>query len=219
MGREYPMNKSLCLKQWEVRAMLEGRLTQVRRPVKFGEPFEDHSNWNLHAELPDGSHMWSSKMPVEDYPEGIRKGGGMVAPYAVGDVVSIKETYCDLGDGSIPGRILYKATFDDITTEMMKQSGHGTPIWRSPATMPLWASRLSRVVTGVRCERVQEINEQDAIKCGIAPEITICSLEDVSVKEPFGYRYSYSVQIDKDYPLYPFDSNPWQFVYEVGEVK
>lgn len=42
--------------------------------------------------------------------------------------------------------------------------------WRSPLFMPEWASRLKIEFTSVRCERLQEISEEDAIAEGIWAE-------------------------------------------------
>jgi hypothetical protein len=197
-------NKSLCLHEWEVHAMLEGRLTQVRRPVKDQSLVEYD---DVTKEF-----IYVHKKECGGYCDYSCNKNNIGSPYAVGDVVSIKETYCDLGDGSIPGRILYKATFDDITTEMMKQSGHGTPIWRSPATMPLWASRMSRVVTGVRVERVQEITLANMVALGFDDLRNIPSGVPCMINR-------YQKQWDSDYPRYPWEDNVWQWVYEVGEVK
>lgn len=46
---------------------------------------------------------------------------------------------------------------------------HGKAIWRSPATMPAWASRITLEVVGVRCVRLHQLCEDDMRKAyGIA---------------------------------------------------
>jgi hypothetical protein len=82
-----------------------------------------------------------------------------------GNHLYVKETFCDLGAGD--NRIIYKATFDDLTAEMMKQSGHGLPIWKPSIFMPRWASRITLEIVNIRVERVQDISEEDAIAEGI----------------------------------------------------
>jgi hypothetical protein len=83
-----------------------------------------------------------------------------------GDRLWIRETFCDLGGGSMPGRVLYKASFDDMTAEMMKQSGHGIPIWKPSIHIPRWASRITLEIVSVKVERLQDISEEDAIAEG-----------------------------------------------------
>lgn len=41
--------------------------------------------------------------------------------------------------------------------------------WRSSMFMPKWACRCKKIIKSMRCERVQDITEEDAIKEGIAP--------------------------------------------------
>ena len=185
--------KSLILRPWELRAMLDGRLKQVRRVVKLQE-FQPcttvpGSDWYFRDSK---TGIWSdvsSKRLFEKH-----------TPYAVGDTVAVKESWFPKpkSDG---GGAVYKAT--DAHNFM-----EGMP-WKSPVTMPLWASRLSCVVTGVRCERVQEISQEDMLRCGVTE---LYGLSEMVINTYYEYWKA-------DYPRYPWESNPFAWVYELGEVE
>lgn len=66
--------------------------------------------------------------------------------------------------------------------------------WRSPATMPQWASRRSAVVKSVRAVRAAEIS----------PEMGVPMMNMVR-------------QFNRDNPRTPYESNPWVWVYEMEE--
>lgn len=78
------------------------------------------------------------------------------SPYGVGDRLWVRETWRCFGGREyeyqqIKENIIYRATADSDEGE-----------WRSAIFMPRWASRLSREVTDVRVERLQDISDEDA---------------------------------------------------------
>ena len=128
---------SFPMKQWEVRALLAGRLTQFRRLVK---PQPDSGPNGKLLNL--GGNEW-----------GLSDGdlaGSWTAPYQPGDQLVGKETWAT----DLP--VIYKA--DGANPDGL--------YWRSPAIMPDWASRFRLTVTEVRCQRVQDITKIEAWNCG-----------------------------------------------------
>jgi hypothetical protein len=132
--------RTIHLRDDEVRGILDGTITQLRRPVK-------------------GAHI--------DYARGdTRKRNPLfrmhLCPFGPPDTVLIgKEVWCPLdldyrvvtlGFELRDGRglhIAYKADHIDPNGD-----GPGNPMpWRSPATMPAWAARIRLVNRGVRVER------------------------------------------------------------------
>jgi len=71
-----------------------------------------------------------------------------------------------MGIPAQPNRLSYVAYRTD--GEMPPHPEHGKAIWRSPATMPAWASRITLEVVGVRCVRCNSITYEDAEKSGVA---------------------------------------------------
>ena len=55
-------------------------------------------------------------------------------------------------------RVIYRANNSDL----LSLKGAFDEVWRSPTTMPRWASRIDLVNTSVRVERVQDASEEDA---------------------------------------------------------
>lgn len=173
-----------------VRALLDGTKSQTRRVIKpqppqpFSKEFPG-SDFGLCPSVADGVKVYSQN-DYERLPKhptkwdltgsvGVARDAGypMVyrAPYAVGDRLVVKETWSHDGpdletvrarlqdalDGGIPYGPYYRAT--ECAPETLR--------WRSSVTMPRWASRLTLTVTEVRCQRLQEISEEDAVAEGI----------------------------------------------------
>lgn len=131
-----------------VRAILESRKTQTRRPIK-GAPLG--ADCGLFAK--DSAVFFRGTTP-----ESPSVGAPIRCPYGVpGDRLWVRETWqdwCPTWSGGRTHRPAYRATPDE----------RGEPLrWRPSIHMPRWASRITLELTGVRVERLQAIDEAGAI--------------------------------------------------------
>lgn len=135
--------------------------------------------------------------------------------YAPSDMIVCKETwFCgeyqfapDAHDPPEPPEhaLLYKADKPRNTA------------WKSPATMPRWASRLTLIVTDVRAQRLQDISDDDAIAMGAYERGRIGDdpMHDRWTMADKGWRYATPFEAyredwdDRHGKRYPWDSNPW----------
>lgn len=162
-----------------VRALLAGRKTQTRRLVK-PQPYE-HLRRDLSAEL-----IWRPRRGQSlRYSSEHAMLAAMLpnCPYGQpGDRLWVRETWmpdpprdgtwpstsfdgCKPRDMSLiperfhaPAFCIYRATWE----------GHALHGWTPAIHMFRWASRMVHELTLVRCERLQEISEADAIAEGLA---------------------------------------------------
>lgn len=208
-----------------VRAILEGRKTMTRRPVKpqprkFSP--ERERQWNPHAIPPGGSlpEHWS-------WWEGPAHGPSMYhrakCPYGKpGDRLWVKETYRyhpedkPLGD---------QMPIDYAATPISGDGFLGLK-WKSSRFMPRWASRILLEIVSVRVERVQEISRGDAGLEGM------CFLSDINwnkvhkglnvIQKHHWPEENFSRYWDTIYAKNPesqWDANPWVWVIEFKVVK
>lgn len=166
-----------------VRAILEFRKTQTRRVVKPQPKV-------VHALYPDCS-IETDRI--------FRKGDQRIhAPYRVGTRLWVRETFATRRDLS---HVEYRADrqepvglpFEHIYDERTK--------WRPSIFMPRRLSRINLLVTRVRCQRLQEITEEDAIAEGVDAS-TFPLLWGV-INEKRGF---------------PWASNPWVWVYTFERI-
>lgn len=159
MKQEYAINFS----EYEVRAALENRKSQVRRIVKPVQsmpkiPPLTMIAWlfdGIQEEDDDGRPYWVGYHP--EYPS---KSKWFTCPYGkAGTRLWARETF-RFGDGmnrsGNPELPTYNADWPDVEG-----------IWRSSTQMPRWASRLTFEIVKVRVERVQDIREEDILAEGI----------------------------------------------------
>ena len=139
----------------QVRAILNGRLTQMRSPVKPrpywqevpGPATDDPTLWAGRFQYQCGPEQSDVDVEIDD-----RR-----CPYGkAGDRLWIRESirYCPEGDN-----FYFAADNKGCGTEIysrFKKRHH------SPIHMPRWAIRLSLEVIGVQVERLQDINEEGA---------------------------------------------------------
>lgn len=159
-----------------VRAILDGRKTQTRRVVKFPRAIlEIEGGVILTAfdRMQDG--FVDGPRAVFDF-DGEPNSFSVRNPYgAVGDHLWVRETWrprdgysnWDLtvtyaADGAV--RHIEDGEFGDSDWRMPKSAAHGNV---PSIFMPRWASRVTREITGVRVERLQDITAADCIAEGI----------------------------------------------------
>lgn len=187
-----------------VRAILDGRKTQTRRPVKpQPEPIPEDV-WKDKRVPSERQFWWPSK-----------KAGQMVelrdmallAPLGtVGDQLWVRETW-RMDAYNIAAE--YRAS----TSALME---HIAP-WKPSIHMPRWASRIDLEITRVWVERVQDITEEDAKR------------EGVKVGEDRSYSFAehglkYEPHKDAFRDLWQsiygtWDANPWVWAYEFRRIK
>ena len=193
-----------------VRAILEGRKTQTRRVVKQGR----NQSW-LTSEM---LAMAPSVLVEGKWAQFTHPGGGPLTcvwiPYPIGTRLWVRETFATRRDLS---HVEYRADrqepvglpFEHIYDERTK--------WSPSIFMPRRLSRINLLVTRVRCQRLQEITESDAIAEGAGtwphnPEQPMTSGE-LGVESPHrgGFACLWDdINADRGYTWL---SNPWVWVY------
>ncbi|EBV1888612.1 hypothetical protein DN122_07340 [Salmonella enterica subsp. enterica serovar Coquilhatville] len=196
-----------------VRAILEGRKTQTRRPIKWKQ-----TRFTEIGEREDGSNWpWSEDTEkVCDYWHPCPFG-------AVGDRIWVRETFGwqirrDPLGGTGEFRV-YRATTPDAV-RYQTASGEAAPMkWVPSIHMPRRASRITLEITDVRVERLNNISYDDAISEGIKQEWTCI--------DPGLGSYAHKNDVQDDYEtlwksIYGEESwaaNPWVWVIEFKRVE
>lgn len=151
-----------------VRAILDGRKTQTRRPIKWkqtrfteiGER-EDGSKWPWSEDAEHACDFWH--------------------PCPFGDVcdrIWVRETWADAG-ASAPDLKLYRANYPEHVPSIYENVPPAKEIrWTPSIHMPRTASRILLEITSVRVERLNAISEEDAIAEGMQGVICPCCKGD-----------------------------------------
>ena len=138
-------------------------------------------------------------------------------PYAPGDAVVVKETFCIVDDRSEGGTLWvdYRATprWSAVKPAGWDQSPDDPEAlnWRGPQNMRPEHSRLTLSVTDVGVKRLQDVTEEEARLAGFYPEFEIDLATFVrggaipKSTHYLGFKHSW-----RDlHPKTPWDSNPW----------
>ncbi|MGA6517174.1 hypothetical protein ACPEF8_28085 [Klebsiella sp. K796] len=187
-----------------VRALLDDRKTQTRRPIKWkqtrfteiGER-EDGSKWPWSEDAEHACDFWHP------------------CPFgAVGDRIWVRETWARYNIDQNSHDIAYRAT----TPEDWPEEGR----WRPSIHMPRWASRILLEITNVRVERLNAISEEDAraegiidggcLNCG-EPEPCGCANPEPDATDAFAYLWQ------SIYGQESWNANPWVWVIEFERVE
>lgn len=200
-------SRPIIMRSDDVRAILDGRKTQTRRPYnpKAGFPREDGEV------TPTTASAWT------DY--------GPCLLGQPGDRLWVRETWglmahhdpTDWHRGSIDG-----ASEDAITPMFGVEHRANWKIenenafWRPSIHMPRWASRITLEITRVWVERVRDITEEDAMKEGCIRELK----PDGSVGWGAGLVEASDAFRDTWQSIYgTWDANPWVWAIEFRRTK
>ncbi|EBG3585879.1 TPA: hypothetical protein M0G36_004128 [Salmonella enterica subsp. enterica serovar Poona] len=185
-----------------VRAILDGRKTQTRRPVKF--PFRDVnlgcelSGNELAGEVSAGNY-WNSRVGQP------------------GDRIWVRETFRVHSRATDVATLVYRASVRNSWTEQT----HRVPVavcnkpvtpekWTPSIHMPRWASRITLEITDVRVERLNSISDSDASKEGCC----IADMESGDCLSDVFTRLWTSIYGDDSW-----QANPWVWVIEFKRVE
>ncbi|MGT8683137.1 hypothetical protein [Klebsiella pneumoniae] len=220
-----------------VRAILDGRKTQTRRPIKWkqtrfteiGER-EDGSKWPWSEDAEHACDFWHP------------------CPFgAVGDRIWVRETWSDVNLDGAPA-VAYRA--DDEVYDLMENESlldedgafnyqdtrvskyqfaawHSDLIsgiegnWRPSIHMPRWASRILLEITNVRVERLNSIHDVDAMREGIQ-NLTTCSHADFGIPGVVNAQHpvrAFQLLWESIYGADSWRANPWVWVIEFKRVE
>jgi hypothetical protein len=209
-----------------VRAILAGRKTQTRRPVKLNDGrfvCSRSRNYLTVCEMRDGVGPWwhpHGGHPGEPLPS---DHVGAACPFGqVGDRLWVRETWGRFPSPDAHVEIGYRA--DGTEDDSGEREGWwlscffypGKVRWRPSIHMPRWASRITLEITGVRVERLQEISHEDAAAEEIVPGEYALREQRLTINQ-----IAFSHLWDGIYGDGPFawDANPWVWVVEFKRVE
>ncbi|HCD3048237.1 TPA: hypothetical protein NBM42_004558 [Klebsiella variicola] len=195
-----------------VRAILDGRKTQTRRPIKWkqtrfteiGER-EDGSKWPWSEDAEHACDFWHP-CPFGD----------------VGDRIWVRETWAEAG-ASAPDLKLYRANYPEHVPSIYENVPPAEEIrWTPSIHMPRTASRIQLEITDVRVERLNAISEEDAraegiidggcLNCG-EPEPCGCANPEPDATDAFAYLWQ------SIYGQENWNANPWVWVISFKRVE
>ena len=175
-------------------AILEGRKTVTRRVVKIPS-----WTWDKYDDL-----QFDSAGNLVAMHRKHRYGMAIKQPYAVGDVLWVRETW-----NIANGRYSYKADWMDfdLSEAFGGRFGSLVPVWKPSIHMPRDVARLFLRVKSVRAERLQDISDSDAHAEGMdSPSYPIIQFKDLwnSLNDDRGYGW---------------EVNPWVWVVDLEKIE
>ncbi|MCA8492595.1 ASCH domain-containing protein [Burkholderia arboris] len=206
-----------------VRAILEGRKTQTRRPVKSQPPAATRDVFTFHHPDPR-AHFWA-------FDGGSLLDWAQPCPYGkVGDRLYVRETWQHsnhpFGPYDADCLVFYRADYlDDPHGPDGEKSPEGKyRDWRPSIHMPRAASRIRLEIIGARAERLNDCSETDARAEG-SEAIGITFRRDANGKpnliESLGspYRDGFRILWESINGAGAWDANPWVWRIEFRRVE
>ncbi|EMD0904343.1 hypothetical protein ABNK34_003878 [Klebsiella pneumoniae] len=196
-----------------VRAILDSRKTQTRRPIKWkqtrfteiGER-EDGSKWPWSEDAEHAFDFWhpcpfgsvGDRIWVRETFQGPLFDFDLMDSYCKDSTPFEKSEFCVYKADGVPAPEFYDAD-DELHC-----------CWRPSIHMPRWASRILLEITDVRVERLKSISDRDALREG-------CSADDMKsgdcVADVFARLWASIYGSDS------WNANPWVWVIEFKRVE
>lgn len=214
-----------------VSAILAGRKTQTRRPLKL-QPLDVIPMKGEFETADGGPTAWVGLMQREPEP----KGTVFRCRYGVrGDRLWVRETWGVWMDSEVADHI-HEPTWYRADYSQEQEREQAMCRWRPSIHMPRVRSRIDLEVVAIRVERLQEISAQDAIaegldaltKDGVTVKHGIADLDGLPGTDDHGWAW-------KDWERDPrdayrklwesingkgsWDSNPWVWVVTFTRVR
>ena len=181
-------------------------------PIDVSKPYKSHTRRVikpipeydfLYPEPIDGEWFWTECDTDDDmmgwWPS---YENGLSAPYRVGDILYVRETWCK-----------HEYGFDYKVLENGNVWGNEySEKWKPSIHMAREASRIFLEVKSVRVERLQDITCEDAKNEGVKRD---CGCEVVGYCTAF-YKVWNALNAKRGYS---WESNPWVWVYEFIRVE
>lgn len=202
-----------------VRAILDGRKTQTRRPVKF--PVHDKNlgcelaGNELAGELSAGNYLNSAFGKPGDR-IWVRETWGVVS-HAFSDDGLMIDWVPDrpttaihempFGNGYYSGYAIYAAD-GDVTWGDEDGYEDGRSCWKPSIHMPRAASRILLEITDVRVERLRSMSQDDARAEGV-----------IAASGPIEAGLAFRELWDSIYGEESWKANPWVWVIELKRVE
>jgi len=220
-----PKERPILFSAPMVRAILDGRKTVTRRPVKADWVQSERAPINT---APGLFHFWCSGEHVCPYGEPGQRLWVRETWYCDHDDVMrgpyLKPDDLDVSEAREDGTLVYAA--DGLTPYEADQ-----PIWKPSIHMPRWASRILLEITDVRVERLQDISDGQAVDEGLVWE----GVKDGQAywnhtdhRYPPGSHQQFSVSGTDAVSAFrnlwkstggDWDANPWVWVVEFKRVQ
>ena len=198
---------SICVSDAEAAALDARRLTQLRRPVR-PQPSAEYTS----VEPKLNSFEWLTA----SHPRQFRLSNPIRCPFGEpGDMLWVRETWAVThavarsDDPIDPAR--------DAKLVKYRAGEEESYSWRTPVTMPRWASRMTLRIKSVRPERLQAMKWPDYFAAGSpVGDVTCGACREELCLAHGGAQFWVRTQWDKVYGRsLPWTTNPWVWVLEV----
>ncbi len=195
----------------QIQAILNNNKIMFREVIKPHNPFK--ANFCGYKQ---GDGLWIDDKYIKDYSVGccwIKKERYIekYAPYQVGDILYVRETWSEVETCNGRPFLIYKADDDGKHSD----DNHKFKGWRPSIHMPKEAARIFLEVTNVRVERLQDITLDDMLLEGIG-------IHPEAFNDPEN-AYQQGKEAFKDiwieiYGIDSWQNNDWVWVYEFKRI-